>query len=227
MVIAGDDVARIAKAVGDVAEQVAWVRGPEDRQHQIGAVGNAPCRQRDPEIVGVVGDADLGADIDQSADPDRRVDQKPPQRVAGQIHPALQHVVGEDDRRVQVLQEIVHRVAHRRRQHRAVGVRHRHQDRPVDPLVEVEDRPVGVLERVAASSAAAAGACAAAGRAVPRPMTARLAAAASAGRKKLVWRRNIEALASKWLTAPRDNDEKRAPAASAPSRYMGIMRKNR
>ena len=60
----------------------------------------------------------------------------------------MQHVVHENDRRVQVLHEIVKGLAHRRYQHGAVGLRGRQQHVSVDHLVDAEDRPVGVFQRI-------------------------------------------------------------------------------
>ena len=88
---------------------------------------------------------DPGGDIKQPAGADRRVDRQPRQRIGRQLPFALQDIVGEDHRAVEVLQKIVQRLPHRRRDDGAVGFRRRHQHLAVDRLVEAEDRPVGVF----------------------------------------------------------------------------------
>ena len=82
------------------------------------------------------------------ATPTVRVDRKPGQRLRGEPRLRLQHVVREDHRPVEVLQEIVDRCPHRRRYGGAITLRHRNQDHLVDNLVEPENRAVQILKRV-------------------------------------------------------------------------------
>ena len=105
---------------------------------------------------------DPGRDVEHAADPDRRVDRQAAERVRGEAGLPLQNVVAEDHRPVQVLHEVMHRLAHRRRDRGAVGLRGRHQHILVDHLIEGEDRAVGVLERIVEAVARrGAGSCAA------------------------------------------------------------------
>ena len=76
--------------------------------------------------------ADFSGRVHKAADADRRVHRETPQRLAGPRRFALQHVVGERHRQVEVDQEIVNAVA-RRLGNRAVV---EHGDRPREILVE-------------------------------------------------------------------------------------------
>ena len=96
----------------------------------------------------MIRDADQLGDIEHAADPDRRVDHETAQRIGRELRLALQHVVREDQRIVQILQEIRGSIRAPAAADGAVGLRDRHQDVPVDRLVEREDAAVGIFKRI-------------------------------------------------------------------------------
>ena len=102
----------------------------------------------------MIGDAKLGGEIEHPAKAHRRVDRDAAKGLTGQPQLTLQHIIGEDHRRVQVLHEIVKGLAHRRNDGPAVGACCRQDDGLVDLLVDAEDRAIGVLDRVIEALAA-------------------------------------------------------------------------
>ena len=110
---------------GDIhagAHQVAGRLGTGKGQHQIGAFGDAGLAQGDAEIIVMAGNADLAGDIDQAADADGGIDHDAAEGVGGLVAVALQHVIGQHHRRIQVGQGIVDAVAHRLGHHVAIAL---------------------------------------------------------------------------------------------------------
>ena len=65
-----------------------------------------------------------------STEADRGVEQRPTECLGRQARLRLQYVVGENDRRIQVLQKIMDHIAKRARDDGAIGIRHRHHPLP-------------------------------------------------------------------------------------------------
>ena len=97
----------------------------------------------EPQIAGDVGDPE---------EPERRIHGEPEQRLAGAVQFALQHVVGENDRRAQVVEEVADHVAERIRHGFLVDEGDRLEDGLVERQVEFEDaaveRLVGIVGRL-------------------------------------------------------------------------------
>ena len=104
------------------ADQIAGRLGAGEGQHQIRAFGDAGLAQGDAEIILMAGNADLAGDIDQAADADGGIDHDAAEGVGGLVAVALQHIIGQHHRRIEIGQGIVHAVAHR--------LRHRGCDSP-------------------------------------------------------------------------------------------------
>ena len=130
------------------AQQVARRLGAYKRQHQIGAFLHPRLAQGDAHVVVVIGDAYLAGHVDQPADAHRGIDHHAAKGVADFGTVALQHVIGQDHRRIQVGQEIVHPVAGHFRHHVAIALGDGAGHGMVQLHVEIEDGAVGLFPGV-------------------------------------------------------------------------------
>ena len=140
-----DPVPRIAKRLDRDAGEIAGVRGTKHRNNEIWPFRDTPDPEGNPQIVLVVRDAPAAGDIDKAGHADRGVQNKANNGVLGAAEIALQGVVGGNQRRLQVVQKIVHRITHRARQCGPIGFRGGHQNMPIDHLVEVENFAIHVF----------------------------------------------------------------------------------
>ena len=148
VVLAGDVVGRVDKAVRHVADDVARVGGAEHRRDKVGSLVDAIGRESDAHIVAMVRDAESARDVEHAGDPDGAVDRKPGQRLGREPRLSLQHVVRKDHRRVEVPQEVVDRCPHRRRHRGAIALRDRHQDHSSTTWLNPKIERFSFLERV-------------------------------------------------------------------------------
>ena len=119
--------------------------GPGEGQDQIRAFRDAALAQGDAEIIVVIGDAELAGDIDQPADADGGIDHDAAEGVGGLVAIALQHVIGQHHRRIQVGEGIVDAVAHRLGHRVAIDFGDRAGDGMVQLDVEIEDVAIGLF----------------------------------------------------------------------------------
>ena len=87
-------------------------------------------------------------DIDEAADADGRVDEEARRRGAGAAEFALEQIVGQDDRGLQVAQEVAHAVFGRIGQRQVIPAGERLQQDFVEELIDLEEISVHRLERI-------------------------------------------------------------------------------
>src|SRR3954469_16551953 len=129
----------IRDPVAEPPEAVTDAGRPEQRQHQVGTRLHPVLAERLAEVGPVRLVAELGRDVEQAGDAERRVDHEAVEGVAGLVPVTLQDVVGEHDRRGEIGEEVPHRPPYLLRQHLLVGPRDRFQDVLVGGVVEAED----------------------------------------------------------------------------------------
>ena len=107
--------------------------------------------ERRAEAVVVMRQVELArlGDVEHPPDPDRRIDEKPPDGLDRALGLQLQHVVGEHQRLADIREDMPDPGAQRLGDHRLVQHRQRPERDPVEELVDREHRPVETLERIA------------------------------------------------------------------------------
>src|SRR5437773_434178 len=138
----------IGPRVQQQAETVADAGGTEDRQNQIRAAADTPRAQGLAEILVVLLESQLGGEVENAGDPERRIEKNPPKVVYPLLKFTLQHVVHGNPDVLEVGKEIGNTGANGTWQHGAIGSRHRLDHRLVRSIVEAEHHPVERLERV-------------------------------------------------------------------------------
>src|SRR5438034_1737453 len=129
-------------------ETVAYRGGTEDRQNQVRAAADTPRAQGLAEILVVLLESQLGGEVENAGDPERRIEKNPPKVVYPLLKFTLQHVVHGNPDVLEVGHEIGNTGANGAWPHGAVGSRHRLDHRLVRSIVEAEHHPVERLERV-------------------------------------------------------------------------------
>src|SRR5712691_7370888 len=151
--IAQPDRPEIADRVGiEVAcgpGAVAQRARAQNRQHEIGTVGNAPAAQGLAEILVVLLDPHVGRYIVNAQQPEGAVEGEARPVLHAVLDLALQQVVDADEKVGDVGKEVAHSVADLLVQQIAISRRHRLGDRRVDRLVEFVDTAVESFERIA------------------------------------------------------------------------------
>src|SRR6267143_3866948 len=138
----------IGPRVQQQAETVADRGGTEERQNQIRAAADTPGAQGLSKILVVLLESQLGGEVENAGDPERRIEKKPAEIIYSLLKFALQHVIHRNPDVLEVGKEIRNTGADDSRQHGAVGFRHWLDDRIVRGVVEAEHHPVERLERV-------------------------------------------------------------------------------
>src|SRR4051812_38418616 len=103
VILAGDVVGRIDKAVRHITDDVAGVGGAEHRRDEVGSLLYAVGRKGDAHIITMVRDADSARDIKHTGSPDCTIDRKPGQRLGRKPRLSLQHIVRKDHRSIEIL----------------------------------------------------------------------------------------------------------------------------
>src|SRR6267378_2054646 len=151
--IAQPDRPEIADRVGiEVAcgpGAVAQRARAQNRQHEIGTVGNAPAAQGLAEILVVLLDPHVGRYVVDAEEADRAVEGEARPVLHAVLKLSLQHVVHADEKVGDVGKEIAHPAADLLVHQVAIGRRHRFGDRLVDGLVEFVNPDVESFERIA------------------------------------------------------------------------------
>src|SRR6266852_863428 len=140
---------RIGIEVGRGSDAVAHRARAQNRQHEVGTVGNAPAAQGLAEIFVVLLDPHVGRHIVNAQQPDGAVESEARPVLHAVLELALQQVVDADEKVGDVGKEIAHPVADLLVQQIAISRRHRLGDRLVDGLVEFVDTAVESFERIA------------------------------------------------------------------------------
>src|SRR3989442_14953448 len=78
------------------AETVANRRGTQDRQNQVRAAADAPPAQCLPEILVVLLQSEVGREVENAGDPERRIEKDPSEILEPPLELALQHIVHRD-----------------------------------------------------------------------------------------------------------------------------------
>src|SRR5882762_5182290 len=113
----------IGLCVQQQAETVADRGGTEDRQNQIRAAADAPGAQGLAKILVVLLESQLGGEVENAGDPERRIEKKPAEIIYSLLKFALQHVIHRNPDVLEVGKEIRDTGADDSRQHGAVGFR--------------------------------------------------------------------------------------------------------
>src|SRR5229473_1840880 len=140
---------RIGIEVGRGSDAVAQRARPENRQHEVGTVGNAPAAQGLAEILVVLLDPHVGRHIVNAKQPDGAVESEARPVLHAVLDLGLQQVVDADEKVGDVGKEIAQPAADLLVQQIAISRRHRLGDRLVDGLVEFVDTAVESFERIA------------------------------------------------------------------------------
>ena len=128
---AEDQSDRSEENVDEIAEPVAGGRRPKRGNHQVRTAGNAQQRQRLTEVGLVSFPANARRWIEDSSYTRCGVDQKAPGRGRGILPLALEQVVDEDGRGIEVGKETTHGAS------RLVG-----DDKAVDTGDRIENPPI-------------------------------------------------------------------------------------
>src|SRR6266853_616777 len=134
--------------IEDQAETVADRRGPQERQNQIRPAADAPPAQCLPEILIVLLQPEVGSEVENAGDPERRIENDASEIVEPLLKLALQHIVHRDPDVLEIGKEIGNPRAQDSRHDPAVTPGHGPDHGPVHRIVEAEHRAVQRLERV-------------------------------------------------------------------------------
>ena len=141
-------IERIEEGVSHLAEAVPDRRRPQNGQHEVYTFFHAPGAESLAEILFVIRRAHTRRRVEQSPHAQGGVDQEPAQGHAGALSLPLEDVVRQYEGGVQVAHEVAERIADGFREYGPVYLCEREENDGVQRLVEIEDRPVEVLERV-------------------------------------------------------------------------------
>src|SRR6185437_1845470 len=89
---------RVHRGVAAHADEFARIARREERKNEIRTFIRTPDREGLTEILVMGGNADLGCEVDEAAQAQRRIDHGAAQRLAAACRLALEDVVGEDNR---------------------------------------------------------------------------------------------------------------------------------
>src|SRR3954453_19382871 len=135
------------RGVDGGAAGVPDVRGPEDRQHEVGAGRDAPPSQGLAEVLAMLGQAEPGRDVEQAEDADRRVHDQAAGRGAEHGGAGLQRAVQPVPELAEVAEEVPHAPPHRVGHHPLVAAGDRQEDPAVEDRVEPVDAAGEALPR--------------------------------------------------------------------------------
>jgi hypothetical protein len=144
----GDVAVGAGIALDRRADRIARVGGAEDGENEVGAIGDAPTVERLPEVAALLFEPVRARKVEQPAETEGGVEEKAAQGYVGALELALQQVVGEDHRFVQIVEEMADRVAPPLRKHRSIGLGDRLEQQAVDEEVEVENVAVERFKRI-------------------------------------------------------------------------------
>src|SRR5690606_11773931 len=119
-----------------------------NRQDEVEPVAHAPFGKRLAEIFIFVGKALSFRDIHETGNTRRRVDDEARRGCTRAADVALQDIVGNDERRLQVAQEALNGVAYETGQYGLVALGDRLDHGAVENVVEAEDEAVDRLDRI-------------------------------------------------------------------------------
>ncbi len=141
-------VERIDHRIDAEPRRVAQIARPHQRQHDIWAFADAPYRKRLAEILRVLLDTEISSRIENTEHAHRGIHKKSVKCLCGTFRLALHHIIGENDRRIEIAEHIRYAVARNLRGCSDIDIRHRADHRLVSSLVEGENLAVERLERV-------------------------------------------------------------------------------
>lgn len=139
---------RIHEDVDDLTTEIPWWARTQQRQDQVGTFPEGPSTQSEAEVRAVIWDSHLGGDIDQASNSQGAVQGDPNKRSPCSAEPALQHVVAERHRLVEIANNIVDAVAGKFWNCVIVKLGYRTGEVVLDFRVKLKDGTVRPLERV-------------------------------------------------------------------------------
>ena len=99
---------RVSESINALADQVARIRRPEQRQHEIRARTDAPNTERLAEIRFMEGDVRCRANVDKATQTTNGVQPNSRKRVAGTGTIALEAVIQKNNGALEVMEEVRH-----------------------------------------------------------------------------------------------------------------------
>ena len=149
VVVVGVQAQRIEEiAVHRHAPHVTHRRRPQQRQHQVIAIGQTPARQRHAKIVVFQRNAELAGRVQEAAHAQGQVDQEPAGALQRLLRTRLQQVVGHRDRHADIGEEIADRAADGRVGDLAVARGNRADHGLVHRIVELVGLAVVLFQRI-------------------------------------------------------------------------------
>src|SRR5882672_5425824 len=143
-----DSPYQVGLCIDQESETVANRRGTQDRQNQVRAAADAPPAQSLPEILVVLLQTEVGREVENAGDPERRIEKDPSEILEPPLELALQHIVHRNPDVLEIGKKIGNAGTQDSRHDAAVTLGHRLDHSPVHRIVETEHRAIERLERV-------------------------------------------------------------------------------